>query len=245
MSSFHKIPRLLCRAITALLIAASFLLFGADAAVADTAYFTYNSAESGNFVYALNDAVTGTFRTWSVLGVVPGGTGYFNSPYATFYSKPFPSGNSVVTGDWTMNAWGRTQNASKVLFSPEIGEYKTDGSYTVIVPHGDLPAGFGWTPDFRGSNYTLESVTKTSVPAFSLSPGSRLYVRVWYINTHNTQNRDVYLAYDSTTENSNITTAAFAIPIPTLGWWLLLMIIIGFTFIAVRRGAVKLNWIRS
>jgi hypothetical protein len=230
--------------LTAALVAAAILSTGA-AASADTAYFTYNGEESGDMVRSLNDSVTGTLREYSVLGLAPGQEDYFASPNATFYSKAFPDGNAVAAGDWVMDAWGKAVNPSKVIFSPEIGEYRSDGTYRIIVPHGDLPDGFGWTPEYIGGNYTLRSVTKAAVPAFTLDPGSRLYVRVWVRNIHSTQIRDGWLATDTTANNSRMSTPPFAVAIPALGWWLVILLTAGFMTFALSRGVLKLRKVEA
>ncbi len=216
------------------------LLFGATA-LADTAYFVNNSSESGLFVNALNDTVSGSTLEYSILNMTPGQISYFGSPNATSYSKVYPSGNGVAAGNWTLNAWGRSLNASKVLFSAEIGEYTSTGQYIVKIPYGDLPTGFGWTPEFKGSGLTVNSVTKTGAPAFTIGAGSRVYVRIYAKNTHSSQNRDAFLAYNSTTNNSNLSTPPFAQPIPALGWYLVLAGIVVFSFFAVGRGVLKVR----
>lgn len=216
-------------------------VFPAAPALADTMYFTYNSAESGDVMRSLNDAQTGTLREYSVTGLNPGQEGFFSSPAASFYSKPFPDGNAVAIGDWTMYAWGKAANPSKVVFSPEIGEYTSSGNYNILIPHGDAPAGFGWTPEYIGGGYELQSVTKAGLSAFTLSPGSRLYVRVWVKNIHKAQQRDGWLATDTATNNSRLGSPAFAKPIPSLGWYLTIGLIIIFMGFAVRFGAVKLR----
>lgn len=216
-------------------------IFPATPALADAGYLINNSSESGMFVNALNDTVSGTPMEYSILNMVPGQIGYFGAPNATSYSKVFPQGNAVAAGSWTLNAWGRSLNASKVVFSAEIGEYTAGGAYNIKIPYGDLPAGFGWTADFKGSNYTLISVTKTGAPAFTLAPGSRLYVKIWAQNTHSTQNRDAFLGYNATGQDTNLGTPPFAQPIPSLGWYITIGLIALFMVFAVRFGVVKLR----
>ncbi len=216
------------------------LLFGATA-LADTAYFVKNSSESGLFVNALSDTVSGSTLEYSILNMTPGQISYFGSPNATSYSKVYPGGNGVAAGNWTLSAWGRSLNASKVVFSAEIGEYTSAGTYTVKIPYGDTPAGFGWTPDFKGANATMKSVTKVGAPAFTIAAGSRIYVRIYAKNTHSTQNRDAFLAYNSTATNSNLSTPPFAQPIPALGWYLVLAGIVVFAFFAVGQGVLKVR----
>lgn len=216
-------------------------IFPAAPAMADTAYFINNGSESGIYVNALNDVVSGTAMEYSIMGMAPGQISYFGAPNATSYSKVFPQGNAVAAGDWTLNVWGRSGNPSKVFFSAEIGEYTSGGSYIVKITSGDLPAGFGWTADPKGNSYSLMSVTKTGAPAFTIAAGSRVYVRVYAQNTHSSQIRDAYMGYNAAGQDSNLATPPFAQAIPSLGWYLTIGLIALFMVIAVRFGAVKLR----
>lgn len=219
--------------------AAASLLFSAAPALADTAYFTYNSAETGNFVYALNDTVTETLLT-DTITLTPLQTDYFRSPNASFYSKAFANGNAVASGTWNVYLWAYCLNPSKVLLSAEIGEFTSGGAYNVWIS----TANFGWTVELDGKQ-TQYTLTYADPSTHTMSAGSRVYIRVYAQSTHSTQNRDVYLLSNTTARNSRTTTAAFAKPIPTLGWWLLLVLIISFSFVAVRKGALKLKRIKS
>ncbi len=233
MCNHNSISRM--RLILILAGALSIFLFSGVAAKADTAYFTYNSAESGNFVYALNDTLTETLITDSI-ALAPLQTSYFRSPNASFYSKAFSNGNAVASGTWSVYLWAYCFQPSKVLLSAEIGEYTSGGAYNAWIS----TANFGWTVELDGKQ-TQYTLTYADPGTHTMSAGSRVYIRVYAKSIHSSQNRTVYLLSDTSSRNSRTVTPAFAKPIPTLGWWLLLVVIVGFTFFAVRKGALKLR----
>ncbi len=236
LGTFFRFGRM---TVLAFIIAALIFVLGNGAAFADTAYFTYNSAESGIFQYFLTDTQTGTLRT-STMSLAPLTQGYTWDTGSAWSTKVMPSANTVAGGTWDIYLQGRCFNPAKVNLSVEIGEYTSGGAYNPWL----TPTEFGWTAELGGSS-ALYTLSYADPSTHTLAAGSRLYMRVYARNIHNKQDRTVYFEWDSAAAPSRSGTPAFAQPIPALGWYLMLAVIIGFMFIAIRKGSLRLKRVKT
>jgi len=218
-----------------ILLASAMFALAAIPALADTANFTFDGTLSGDFRYVLSDTIGTTVLTDSV--TIPGsGTDYIRSPNASFYSKVFDSGNAVASGTWTVYLFVYASGTNSIKASVEIGEYTSGGVYNAWM----TPANFGWSANLATSSPSSPvSVTYNDLGTHTLAAGSRLYLRVYGQNLKSSS-RTLYLDYDHSTKTSRVATPAFAQPIPSLGWYLIAVLVTLFIVVAARRGVFRI-----